>query len=250
MRRLARKLTDRGVRVFRMDMRGCGAGEQIAQGTTHCGRWADAAAAVEYVARQAPMSPTVLVGFSLGGTIALNLAAEMGSTECGNLVGVLAVCAPIDLHSVKRRFETRGGRLYDQHFVGELWQTALRRMRDRPELRGIDWSRRPKRLREFDSLVTVPLAGYASLDDYYTRTSPGPRLAEIRLPTTILAAADDPVVPIEPLVQARRSEAVEVFVTPHGGHLGYIGRRNGDPDRRWLDWRVVEWVGKAVRGES
>src|SRR5262245_2006666 len=42
MRRIAAKLNGRGVRVFRMDMRGCGAGEDLARGTTHCGRWADA----------------------------------------------------------------------------------------------------------------------------------------------------------------------------------------------------------------
>ena len=46
MRRMAAEVADRGVRVFRMDMRGCGAGEELARGTTHCGRWADAAAAV------------------------------------------------------------------------------------------------------------------------------------------------------------------------------------------------------------
>ena len=120
-----RSLNDRGVRVFRMDMRGCGAGEELARGTTHCGRWADAAAAVEFVARLAPASPTALVGFSLGGTIALNMAGELGAAACGNLVGVLAVCSPIDLHSVKQKFDTRGGRPYDRFFVGLLWQKVV-----------------------------------------------------------------------------------------------------------------------------
>jgi predicted alpha/beta-fold hydrolase len=246
MRRIAAKLVDRGVRVFRMDMRGCGAGEGLAQGTTHCGRWADAAAAVELVARLAPGSPTALVGFSLGGTIALNLAAELGAAACGNLVGLLAICSPIDLHAGKRRLDEPTGRPYDRHFVRALWPMTLRQMRGRADLPAVDWSRPPRRIHEFDHQITAPLAGFASADDYYTRTSPGPRLTEICLPTTILAAADDPVVPIRPLQQARRSDAVEVFITRHGGHLGFIGRRGVDPDRRWLDWRVVEWVLSAV----
>jgi uncharacterized protein len=249
MRRIALKLSDRGVRVFRMDMRGCGAGEDLARGTTHCGRWADAASAIGFVAREAPGSPTTLVGFSLGGTIALNMVGESGSASCGNLVGVLAVCPPIDLHSVKRRFDAPTGRAYDRHFVSELWRKTVRRMQGWDELRSIDWSRRPRRLREFDALVTAPLAGFASVDDYYTLTSPGPRLSSIRVPTTILAAADDPVVPSEPLEQARHSDAVEVFITQHGGHLGYVGRLADDPDRRWLDWRVVEWVTKVTSGQ-
>jgi predicted alpha/beta-fold hydrolase len=242
MRRTAAKLSERGVRVFRMDMRGCGAGEELARGTTHCGRWADAAAALEFVARQAPESPTALVGFSLGGTIGLNLASELGTASCGNLVALLAICAPIDLHSVKRRFDSLTGRAYDRHFLAALWAKTLERMRGRDELCTIDWSRRPRRLREFDALITAPLAGFASVDEYYTTTSPGPRLASIRLPTTIVAATDDPVVPSEPLVQTPHSTDVDVIITRHGGHLGYVGRRSSDPDRRWLDWRVVEWV--------
>jgi predicted alpha/beta-fold hydrolase len=119
---------------------------------------------------------------------------------------------------------------------------TVRQMRGRSDFLPIDWSRPPRRLREYDELITAPLAGYASVDEYYSRTSPGPRLAEIRVPTTILAAADDPVVPSEPLEQVRRSEAVEVHIARHGGHLGFVGRHGDDPDRRWMDWRVVDWV--------
>src|SRR5262245_48008841 len=149
MRRIAVKLNARGVRVFRMDMRGCGAGEELARGTTHCGRWADAAAAVEFVARKAPGSATALVGFSLGGTIALNFAGELGAAPCGNLAGVMAVCAPVELHSVKQKFETRSGRPYDRFFVRLLWQKTLRRMHGRDEFRSLDWESAPQRLREF-----------------------------------------------------------------------------------------------------
>ena len=76
---------------------------------------------------------------------------------------------------------------------------TLRQMQGRDDLPAIDWSRPPRRIREFDHQITAPLAGYVSAEEYDTRTSPGPRLTEIRLPTTILAAADDPVVPIGPL---------------------------------------------------
>ena len=54
MQRIAVKLMDRKIRAFRMDMRGCGAGEGLARGATHCGRWADVAAAVEFVAQLRP----------------------------------------------------------------------------------------------------------------------------------------------------------------------------------------------------
>jgi predicted alpha/beta-fold hydrolase len=127
-----------------------------------------------------------------------------------------------------------------------LWRKMRRRTGRRDDLPEIDWTRPPRRLRDFDALITAPWAGFSSVDEYYTLTSPLRRLVAIRLPTTIVAAADDPVVPTEPLAQSHYSDAVEVFITRHGGHLGYVGRRNGDPDRRWLDWRVVEWVMAAT----
>jgi hypothetical protein len=36
--------------------------------------------------------------------------------------------------------------------------------------------------------------------------------------------------------------SVSLHVTRQGGHLGYIGVTGVDPDRRWLDWRVVDYV--------
>jgi len=33
-----------------------------------------------------------------------------------------------------------------------------------------------------------------------------------------------------------------VKITRSGGHLGYVGKKSSDADRRWLDWRTLEWV--------
>jgi predicted alpha/beta-fold hydrolase len=41
--------------------------------------------------------------------------------------------------------------------------------------------------------------------------------------------------------------SVQVNVAPGGGHLGFIAHRRhsqllADPDTRWMDWRVIQWV--------
>lgn len=242
MRRIADRLMARGVRVFRMDLRGCGAGEGVAEYSTHCGRWPDAAAAIEYIARQAPGAPLALVGFSLGGTIALNLAAEIGVGRCGDLRALMAVCPPLDLHGVRARFETPGGRPYDRHFANALWRKTRERTAERVALGTLPSRRRPRRIYEYDDWITAPLSGYRSADDYYTRTSPISRIAGIRLPTFILAAKDDPIIPPSPLLSLPKYEGIEIVATERGGHLGYIAARGCDPDSRWMDWRVVDWV--------
>ena len=91
-------------------------------------------------------------------------------------------------------------------------------------------------------MIIAPSSGYASADEYYVKASPGPKLESICQPATIVASRDDPIVPLAGLEKFRHSSSVEKISTSGGGHLGFIARRNGDPDFRWLDWRILEWV--------
>jgi hypothetical protein len=42
--------------------------------------------------------------------------------------------------------------------------------------------------------------------------------------------------------RASYSATTQSIIAPCGGHLGFIASRSSDPDRRWLDWRVADWV--------
>ena len=35
---------------------------------------------------------------------------------------------------------------------------------------------------------------------------------------------------------------VRLESTAHGGHLGFYGNGASDPDKYWMDWRVLEWL--------
>lgn len=245
MCRMAERMTERGHTVFRMDMRGCGAGMELARTPTHAGRAGDAAAAIEYIGRRYPDSPTLGVGFSIGGTLLLNMLAEAGSTPVGRLERVLSICPPIDMFAIERRFNTWLGRKYDKFFVRALWQQITERWSRFPELAPKGPLRRPTRVKQIDELIHAPAGGFNSADHYYQETQPGPKLAAIRQPATILAASDDPIVPTAPLLDYPRSKFVETVVVPSGGHLGFLAARNGDPDTRWLDWRIVDWIEKG-----
>ena len=242
MCRMAERLQASGYGVFRLDLRGCGAGEGVARYCTHCGRWAEAAAALEYIAWKYPKSPVSLVGYSIGGAMALNLLAQVGSDRVGNLQKSLAICPPIDLFDIQRWFDTPRGRPYDRFFAKDQWKQALRRWERFPELLASPMPSRPRKLTQVDEIVTAPLGGFGSVEEFYNAASPGPKLDAIEQPVTIIASEDDPIIPIGPLHRYPKSGAVEVHVTRSGGHLGFIGRRSDDPDCRWLDWRIFEWL--------
>ena len=242
MRRVVEKLTDRGYRCFRMDMRGCGAGDVVAQLPTHCGRWQDVVAALNQIAELHPGCDSQIVGFSMGGSLTLNMLAEMGHMPVGNLQRSLIISPPIDLAQNERNFRTGIGRLYDRFFVNLLWKQNLDRWKLHPEIAPAEIPRPPQRVRDLDEIVTAPEGGYRSAEDYYLQCSPGPKLASICQPVTFFSSEDDPIVPIDELLRSPLSASVELITTARGGHLGFLSRRNGDPDFRWLDWRILDWL--------
>lgn len=242
MERCSVKLTARGYRVFRMDLRGCGAGIPLARHPLHAGRSEDAEAALGFVIDQCPNSLVHLVGFSMGANIILKLAGELGPLAPSSLASVMAVSPPIDLIDCARNIQLPVNRLYDRSFLRRLLLHLERRKAAVPEAVARPLHPRPRRLEEFDNVFTAPLSGFADARDYYTHASSGRVLKQIAVPTLILAAANDPIVPLAPFEKASYSSTTSLVVAPCGGHLGFIGRGGIDPDRRWLDWRVIEWI--------
>jgi predicted alpha/beta-fold hydrolase len=242
MQRIAHKLSARGVRAFRMDLRGCGAGAGLARLPYHSGRSEDAAAALVAIARLAPDSPTTLAGFSLGANITLKLLGELGRHACGNLDSAVAVCPPVDLAACSRHISRVTNRPYDRYFVTLLTRQIGAATEMLPESAGVELPRRPRTLWEFDNEFTAVVCGFGTADSYYREASSAPYIPEIKIPTLVLASRDDPMIPPAALSAVPLPAAVQVHWTDRGGHLGFVGRGGVDPDRRWMDWRVVDWI--------
>lgn len=250
MRRIAHKLARAGVRTFRLDLRGCGAGDGLARLPYHAGLTADVRAALAEVARHCPGSPIALVGFSLGGNQVLKLLGERGADSTGadstgadraNVDRAVAICPPIDLAVCCRSLERGLARWYDRHFVSLLSKKARAELQRLAEQNGGKLAR-PRTLYEFDDCYTAPVSGFRDAEHYYRESSAAAYLGSIRVPTTVLAARDDPVVPPSIFAGIAWPAAVRFVETQHGGHLGFIARRGDDPDRCWMDWRVIGWV--------
>jgi predicted alpha/beta-fold hydrolase len=254
MERIAGKLNDAGIRTFRNDLRGCGAGATLARLPYHSGRSEDAAAALQFIATLCPGSPTTIIGFSLGANVTLKLLGELGHGRCGGLDSAVAVCPPVDLMACSRNLSRWSNKIYDDHFVRNLWRAARGRCgangsASHAHGKGTNGTsqfrlpnRRPARLYEFDDVYTAPISGFRDASDYYRRCSSGKFVPGIRVPTLVIAAADDPMIPAALFEHIVWPSNIRFHMAGGGGHLGFIGRRGGDPDCRWMDWRVVEWI--------
>jgi predicted alpha/beta-fold hydrolase len=242
MVRVAAKLNARGVRTFRKTLRGFGDGVPYARRACHAGQTADVAAVLERAIELCPGSPITLIGFSLGANMVLKLLGELEDFGPRELDSAVAVAPPIDLVHCCRHLRTGLNRLYDWSFVRSLHALVQQRRRSVPDLHDLPLRRLPRRLREFDDIYTAPLIGFAGAMDYYSKASAAPYLAHVRRPTLLVAAADDPIIPVEMFSNYPLSPQIKMLVTRHGGHLGWVGVAGLDPDRRWLDWRIVDWT--------
>jgi hypothetical protein len=101
----------------------------------------------------------------------------------------------------------------------------------------------PKTVWDFDDRVTAPLSGFRDASEYYEQSSASRVLDHVTTPTLLIASQDDPIVPGS-IFQRDFPENMTICLPQHGGHVGFYAARNGDPDRYWMDWRVVDWLCK------
>jgi predicted alpha/beta-fold hydrolase len=240
MLRLTGRLLARGVRAIRLDLRGVGRGVALARRTYHGGCSDDLRAVAAEVHRRSPASPLLLIGLSLGGNIALKLAGEAAGEPVPGLERVAAVSPPIDFEGCAALLALPRNRFYEQHFVRALVKQVRQQQRLVPAIPPLRFPRRLS-LRQFDDLCTAPRCGFADAQDYYRRGASLPLIPRIQVPALILTARDDPFILVDPFDALKAPGHVEVQVTRHGGHLGFLGR-DGAGGIRWAERRVVEWV--------
>jgi predicted alpha/beta-fold hydrolase len=237
--RLATLLLRRGVRVVRLDLRGTGAGFHLARGSYNAGCSGDVRAALETMRRLAPQSQLWLAGVSLGANVSLKLAGEAADRPVPGLTKVATIAPPVDLAECVRLLEQPRNRFYEAHFVRDLVREARLRaqfFREPPPP-----FPRQMSLRTFDDLYTAPRGGFCDAGDYYARSSAGPFVPRVQLPALILTARDDPFVAWQPIAGLQRPANVEVRITDHGGHVGYLGR-DGNGGMCWGEWQVARWL--------
>lgn len=243
--RLTLAFAARGVRCFRLDMRGCGAGSELASQVNHAGRSADILMALEKIAHLSPQGPIWIVGVSLGGNQLLKLLGEIGQGDLQpsaalreRIQSAVAVAPPIDLPRCSNNMERYLMRPYNRFFVRSLFRSIPNRVRTSPAFARLDLRKPPKTLWELDQRVTAPLSGFASARDYYQQASAYTVLAHNPIPTLVLAAQNDPIVPVDCFKDLRLPDNYTVETPRCGGHVAFFGR---GPARFWLDHRITRW---------
>ncbi|HEX3315104.1 MAG TPA: alpha/beta fold hydrolase [Gemmataceae bacterium] len=242
LRRIANELVGRGMRVYRIDLRGCGDSVRHARRLYNAACSGDVRSAALWIAARNPGMPILVAGFSLGGNIALRLAGEAADDPVPGLAGIVSVGAPLDLARCSAMI--RDYPFYDRYYSKRL--VAQVRLLGRIQ-RDVAIPTFPRRLtiREFDALYTAPNGGFDGVDDYHRRASALPFVPAIRLPTYVLAARDDPFVAWQSYAELPALPNLTLQLAPRGGHLGFLGS-DGRGGIRWAETQVIDWIASRM----
>ncbi len=245
MRSLVRAALGRGLSIIRLNVRNCGGTEHLSPTLYHSGFTHDLRAVVE----QLSPAPLVIVGFSMGGNIALKLAGEWADAPPSNVRGICGISVPIRLDVCARRLGERRNRIYEIRFLRELERTVRMKQRLMPELFESLPSSGTKSIYDFDDRVTAPAFGFRDADDYYEHASSARFLERIRVPTLMLQAKDDPFIPFEVFENALIGACLHIrlVATECGGHVAFLAR---SAPRFWAQQQAVEFAERAFVTDS
>lgn len=205
----------------------------------HSGLTSDTRTILQEIAAR-ELGSIFLVGFSLGGNVALKLTAELG--ESSLIAGTCAISTPIDLAACVRCIDKPSNLLYARRFLDRLRSRVRRKSISSPHLYNTAALDDVKTIWEFDDRYTAPLFGFGTAANYYATQSAAGYLDAIRIPTLVICSKDDPLVPFKVYDQPafRTNSALTLLATEYGGHLGFLSRRR---PRFWLDGVVLDWIG-------
>lgn len=238
----ARLALARGFNVLRLNQRNCGRTEDLTPTLYNSGLSGDCRAVLSELVERDALPEIFFAGYSMGGNLVLKMAGELGTHAPPELRALSAVAPALDLAASADAIAWPRNFLYEWHFLRGLKRRLHRKARLFPGRYALDRLRGMRTLREFDDAITAPCSGYRDAVDYYFRASAIRVAAQIRVPTLILTAQDDPFVPFasfgDPSVTANRH--ITFVAPPHGGHCGFISRHGGE-ERFWAEARVVEF---------
>ncbi|MDR2306238.1 MAG: hydrolase [Paucimonas sp.] len=246
---LQQALQARGWASVALNWRGCSGEPNLLARSYHSGASEDLAETIRHLRAQRPLAPLYAVGYSLGGNVLLKYLGESG--ESSQLEAAVAVSVPFRLDQCADRIGLGFSKVYQAHFMREMLtyvQDKQRHLRERGHHEALAAIERLGPLRglrtfwDFDGKVTAPLNGFSDAHDYYRRASSRYYLGEIRTPTLIIHANDDPFVFGHSLPSASELAAGTQFeLHSRGGHVGFVDGSLRNPGY-YLERRIPQWL--------
>jgi len=242
---MARMVTGLGFDAACWVQRGCSTEMNRLPRFYHSGETGDIHTVITHCLGTGKYDEIVLIGFSLGGNQILKYLGENPGYVPGEIKTAATFSVPCDLAATEFVISKPSRRIYLEYFMRGLRKKVHAKAKKFPVLVNTAKLKGINSLRKFDDRFTAPLNGFADANDYYTRSSSKQYLAEIRIPTLLVNAQDDPFLPARcyPVSEAEANPNLFLEMPKYGGHVGFV--LGGEDNIYWSENRVRKFLKKS-----
>jgi len=223
-----------GFDVLRVNLRDHGDSHHLNRELFNSTRSPEVASALQNFLTGHTYEHIFLAGFSLGASFALRIAADVG-VELG-LKASIGICPPTD--PARAMDAMRGFYAYERYFFKRWHGSLQRKLQCFPQL---DYAAELAAARSLDDLNQVFIPRYTiyhEVDDYYAAYAlVGARLSSMAVPAYLIAAEDDPIIPVDDLKRIDPIETLHIETCRYGGHCGFIENLSA---HSWAEGRMLQ----------
>ncbi|MBS3921541.1 MAG: alpha/beta hydrolase [Nitrosarchaeum sp.] len=209
----------------------------------HAGSSEDLDWVIKHALKQRKYKEIALIGFSLGGCHTLKLLGEQRNSLPSEISKALVFSTPCDLKACVQELSFGVNRMiYLKRFLISLKNKLSIKKKQFPDLLSHLNVQQIQCFEDFDNNFTAPLWGYKNAHDYYEHCSCKQNISDIRIPTLIINAQNDPFLhpDCNPIKECRNNAWVNLELPVEGGHLGFmLTTING---HYWSEDRALEFL--------
>ncbi len=179
-----------------------------------------------------------LIGFSLGGSLSINYLGQ--EKPPANISCSVCFSVPCDLKGSAKLLDDSWFNFYRNRFLKKLKRKIAEKAIQFPTLLDTDGIESISTFYDFDSRYTAPLHNFSSAEEFYHKGSAINSLEGIRIPTLLVNAKNDPMLPASCYPYEHTSHHPFVLLeTPiRGGHVGFPTTSVFN----WMEHRALEFV--------
>ncbi len=221
-----------GYSIFRLNLRDHGDTHHLNPGSLHGNLLDELFMATQKIAQLEGERPFHIVGRSLGGNFAVRLAWRHSQIPLPNLVHTIGINPVLNLYNSTMRLDT-APQLYRAYFQRRWHRYMYKKKKVCPDLHDLSEMTAAPTFMDKAEVFVRHYSTYSDTEAYFADYTITPEmLATLQSPVTMIAAADDTLVPISDFYPFQNlTSSLKVHIQPHGGHIGYV---DFFPFRYWV----------------
>lgn len=208
----------------------------------HHGEVEDITELVAYVDQLGLYDNIYLVGYSMGGAMIVKYFHVKSAIIPSSVAKGVSICAPFDLEYCCLQLERPHNFFYQTYFLNELKGVFKAKAAQFPDQLDMSLWSKSRKWRHIDTHFSAPVNGFASADEFYYHASIKNFLTDVKIPTLVICAQNDPIIPFEVVPKDVFSAHSFLYleVPERGGHVGFTTKKRGDK-YAWIDYRSWEF---------